>query len=143
MTSLLKEFKAFAFKGNMIDLAVAVVIGTAFGSVVTSLVKNIFMPLLSYIIPNDAGYRAWHIGRIEIGTFLGELINFIVVALAVFLIIVKLIQLFVRTKDAAATAEPVTKECPFCLSLIPVKAVKCAHCTADLQPHLPRQAVVT
>ena len=67
MQKLWQEFKAFALKGNMIDLAVAVIIGAAFGSVINSLVKNILMPVLSYLLPSPEGYRGWHIGRIEIG----------------------------------------------------------------------------
>src|SRR4026207_1026229 len=91
MKRLWQEFRNFAFKGNMIDLAVAVVIGTAFGKVVESLVKHIIMPILSYVIPNQGGYQAWHIGRLQIGTFLSEILNFLIIALAVFIVIVKMI----------------------------------------------------
>jgi large conductance mechanosensitive channel len=126
------EFKAFAFKGNMIDLAVAVVIGAAFGAVISSLVKNVIMPALSYVQPQQAGYTAWKIGRIEIGIFIGEVINFIVIALAVFLCIVKVMGMIQKLTAPPAPSEPVTKECPYCLSVIPIKATKCAHCTSDL-----------
>lgn len=132
MQKLWQEFKTFALKGNMIDLAVAVVIGAAFGAVISSLVKNVIMPMLSYIIPTEGGYRAWHIGRIEIGAFLGELVNFAVIALAIFLVIVKLVGMVV--KRATPPAGPTTRECPLCLSTIPIKATRCAHCTADLPP---------
>jgi len=91
--NLLSEFKAFAFKGNMVELAVAVVVGGAFGKVIDSLVKSVLMPLVSYLVPSEGGdYRTWALGRIEIGAFLGEFINFLLVALAVFLAVVKLTQ---------------------------------------------------
>ncbi|HEV3415464.1 MAG TPA: large conductance mechanosensitive channel protein MscL [Pirellulales bacterium] len=124
------EFKAFAFKGNMIDLALAVVIGGAFGGVVNSLVKDIIMPIVGHIVPNEAGYLGWKVWGIGIGSFLGELVNFLIVAAAVFLVIVKLVGSVV--KKAEPPAGPPMKECPLCCSNIPVKARKCAHCTADL-----------
>jgi large conductance mechanosensitive channel len=124
------EFKAFAFKGNMIDLAIAVVVGTAFGKVIDSLVKNVLMPTISYLVPNEGGYTKWHLDRIEIGAFLGELVNFLIIALAVFLVLVKVIGSI--AKKSAPPPGPPTKECPLCLSTIPFAARKCAHCTADL-----------
>jgi large conductance mechanosensitive channel len=133
MKGLWQEFRNFAFKGNMIDLAVAVVIGAAFGAVISSLVKDIIMPLLSYVIPNQGGYLAWHIGRLKIGVFLSEVLNFLIVALAVFLMMVKMIgYLLKRAAPPPAPAEPITKECPFCLMVIPIKASKCGHCTSEL-----------
>ncbi len=132
VTSLWSEFKAFAFKGNLIDLAVAVVLGTAFGAVINSLVKNIFMPIISYVTPNMA-YTEWHIGKIQIGAFLGELVNFLAIALAIFIFIQKVLgNIMLKASAAPAASEPTSKECPFCLSNIPLKASKCAHCTADL-----------
>ena len=133
MKGLWSEFRNFAFKGNMIDLAVAVVIGAAFGKVVESLVKDMIMPLLSYVIPNQAGYLAWHVGRLRIGAFLSEVLNFLVIALAVFVAIVKVIgYLMKRAAPAPPSSEPVTKECPFCLMVVPIKASKCGHCTSQL-----------
>jgi len=127
---MLDEFKAFAFKGNMIDLAVAVVIGTAFSNVIGSLVKDVVMPVISYIAPTEGGYKAWHLGHIMIGNFLGELLNFLIIALAVFLVMVKVIGMLMKKP---APPPPNTKDCPLCLSAIPIKATKCAHCTADLK----------
>src|SRR6185437_10417312 len=130
--SIWKEFKAFAFKGNMIDLAVAVVIGAAFGTVIKSIVDNIIMPLVAYVTPNMT-YTQWHIGRVLIGKFLGDLLNFLIIAFAVFITIVKLLgAMMKRVGGEDQPAEPATKECPFCLSNIPYRAKKCAHCTADL-----------
>lgn len=125
--SLWGEFKTFAFKGNVIDLAVAFVLGVAFGAVITSFVNNIVMPLVSYVLP-AADYRAWTIGRVEIGVFLAALINFLVIAAAVFLAVVKVRQAIIRPKAAA----PTTKECPACATDIPAKASRCPHCTTEL-----------
>ena len=124
---LLGEFKAFAFKGNVIDLAVAFVIGAAFGSVVTSFVNNIIMPLVSYIAPS-ANYQVWKIGRVEIGLFVGAVINFLIIAAAVFLAIVKVRQVIVKPQAPV----PTTKDCPACAMQIPLKASRCPHCTSDL-----------
>jgi large conductance mechanosensitive channel len=133
MKGLWQEFRNFAFKGNMIDLAVAVVIGAAFGTVVKSMVENIIMPILSYVIPNQGGYTAWHFGRVRIGLFLSEVLNFLVIALAVFVAIVKIIgYLMKKAAPPPPSSEPVTKECPFCLMVIPIKASKCGHCTSEL-----------
>jgi large conductance mechanosensitive channel len=130
MKGLWTEFRNFAFKGNMIDLAVAVVIGTAFGAVVKSLVDNIIMPLLGYVIPSKGGYLAWHIGSLKIGLFLGEVLNFLLIALAVFIVIVKVVGYLMRR--ASPPAPPGTKDCPFCLMAVPIRASKCGHCTSEL-----------
>jgi large conductance mechanosensitive channel len=100
--SLFGEFKAFAFKGNVIDLAVGVIIGAAFGKIVDSLVKHIIMPLIASITPGDQGYLGWKvtIGGSEIlyGLFLGEVLNFLIVAAALFFFIVKFLGWVMRTK---------------------------------------------
>ncbi len=124
---LLGEFKSFAFKGNVIDLAVAFVIGVAFGAVITSFVNNIVMPLVSYLVP-AGNYRAWTIGRVEIGAFIAAIINFIVIAFAIFLAVVKMRQALTKPKAAA----PATRECPACTLEIPAKASRCPHCTSEL-----------
>jgi len=129
---LLQEFKNFALKGNVIDLAVAVVIGGAFGRVVDSLVRHVIMPAVSYVSPNPEGYQSWRIGRIAIGLFLGDVVNFLIVAVAMFLLLVKFLDLIRHASPWAQPDEPATKECPLCLSSIPYRARKCAHCTADL-----------
>ena len=139
------EFKTFAFKGNMIDLAVGVIIGAAFGKVVSSLVEHIFMPLLAAVIPNSKGVES--IGftvngsRVPVGLFIGAVINFLIVALAVFLLIVKIIGSVVRkSAPPAKPGEPTAKECPLCLSEIPIKALRCKYCAADLPADADRLA---
>src|SRR5262245_53472923 len=106
--SLWDEFKGFAFKGNMIDLAVAVVIGTAFAKVIDSLVKNVFMPVIGLIMPGEKGYEGWvwHVGdqRVPYGLFIGEVINFLIVALIMFLFIVKFLGWLMKMKKEAPQA---------------------------------------
>ncbi len=134
LSSIWQEFKSFAFKGNMIELAVAVVIGAAFGAVIKSLVDNIIMPLVGYVTPH-MNYTEWHLGKVTIGKFLADLLNFLIIAVAVFLTIVKVVDAIVkRVGSTAAPTEPTTRECPLCLSAIPIKARKCSHCTADVPP---------
>jgi large conductance mechanosensitive channel len=114
--SLFEEFKNFAFKGNMIDLAVGVIIGAAFKSIVDSLVKSIVMPLLSVIIPGDRPYHewAWTIEgkQIPYGVFLGDVVNFLIVSAALFLFVVKFLGWMLRThkEEAAAAPPPLTTE---------------------------------
>ena len=110
-----KEFKEFIARGNVVDLAVAVVIGAAFGKIIDSLVKHIIMPAISLVMPGDQNYLEWKfiVGEKEIpyGLFLGEVVNFLIVALALFLIIKKLMGLLVRQKkEEAATPPPPSKE---------------------------------
>lgn len=108
--SLFEEFKAFAFKGNVIDLAVGVIIGAAFGKIVDSLVKHIIMPIVSLIMPGEQGYLAWKFvfdgKEIPYGLFIGEIVNFLVVALALFIFIVKFLGWIMKSKQEEAAAAP-------------------------------------
>ena len=108
--TLLEEFKNFALKGNVIDLAVGVIIGAAFGKIVDSLVKQIIMPLVGLLLPGDQGYLGWKIAvgakEIPYGLFIGELVNFVIVALALYLFIVKFVGLVMKAKQAAPAAPP-------------------------------------
>ena len=110
--SILGEFKAFAFKGNVVDLAVGVIIGGAFGKIVDSLVKNIIMPFIAALMPGDQSYTTWELvlndKKIPYGLFIGEVVNFIIVAAALFFFIVKFLGFVMRTKkeEAVAPAAP-------------------------------------
>jgi large conductance mechanosensitive channel len=113
--ALLEEFKSFAFKGNVIDLAVGVIIGAAFGKVIDSLVRHIIMPMISVLIPGEQSYVqwTWEIAGKEIpfGLFLGEVVNFLIVALAVFIFIVKFVGWLRRAREKEEEAiPPLTKE---------------------------------
>src|SRR5262245_48130896 len=104
--TLFEEFKNFAFKGNVVDLAIGVIIGGAFGKIVDSLVKNILMPLLSYVTPGTEGYEGWMIGKVEIGQFLATVINFLIVALALYVFIVKFLGAVLKTRKQEAVVPP-------------------------------------
>ena len=145
---MLKEFKEFAMRGNVLDLAVGVIIGAAFGKIVSSFVEDIIMPpigkLLGPVNFSDlyinlsgetykslADAKAHGAATINYGLFLNTIINFLIVAFAVFLLVRQVNRL--APKPAAAAA-PATRECPYCLSAVPVKATKCAQCTSELRP---------
>ena len=134
---MLKEFKTFVLKGNVVDLAVAVVIGAAFGKVIDSLVKNLLTPLLA--IPGDVDFSAlkFTIGGSAFwyGAFLNDLISFLLIALAVFLFVVKPMNaLIARRNRGQADPDPTTRDCPQCLSAIPIAATRCAYCTTEVNP---------
>ncbi|MFZ0240472.1 MAG: large conductance mechanosensitive channel protein MscL [Desulfobacterales bacterium] len=108
--SLVDEFKEFALKGNVVDLAVGVIIGAAFGKIVDSLVRNIIMPLVGILLPGDKGYMGWKVvvGATEIpyGLFIGEIINFLIVALALFIFIKKFLGFIMKAKEEGPLAPP-------------------------------------
>ena len=145
---MLKEFKEFAMKGNVIDMAVGIIIGVAFGKVVSSLVNDILMPPIGKLIGNVdfsnffvalsmqhfnsiADAKKAGVAVISYGVFINTVIEFLIVAFAVFLLI-RQIQRLKFFAPAPAPAAPPTKECPLCTSSIPAKARRCPQCTADL-----------
>jgi len=132
--SLKDEFKDFIMKGNVIDLAIAVVIGGAFGKIVSAFVGGIIMPLVSYCLPKG-DWQVWTLGKFEIGKVLAATVDFVIIALVVFLVLVKGLNAIskLRGKEEVALPEaPKTKECPFCLEQIPLAAQKCKHCTSSV-----------
>jgi len=108
--SVVEEFKAFAFKGNVVDLAVGVIIGGAFGKIVDSLVKNVIMPFVGSLLPGEQGYLGWKFvinGKdIPYGLFIGEVVNFLIVAAAMFVFIVKFLGFIMKSKKAEEAAPP-------------------------------------
>ena len=110
VSAMLDEFKNFALKGNVVDLAIGVIIGAAFGKIIDSLVKHIIMPAISIFIPGEQGYLSWKwvIDGKEIlyGLFLGEIVNFLVIALALYIFIVKFLGFIMKSKDEEAAAPP-------------------------------------
>jgi large conductance mechanosensitive channel len=108
MSSMLEEFKNFALKGNVVDLAIGVIIGAAFGKIVDSLVKHILMPLISLLIPGEQGYLAWkwviNGKEIPYGLFLGEVVNFLIVAIALYIFIVKFLGMIIKSKKSTPPA---------------------------------------
>ncbi|MDH4232201.1 MAG: large-conductance mechanosensitive channel protein MscL [Nitrospirota bacterium] len=149
---MFREFKEFAMKGNVVDMAVGIIIGAAFGAIVKSLVSDIIMPPAGLLLGNvdfanlffvlkegaAAGpyaslADAQKAGAVTInyGLFVNTVISFVIVGFSVFLLVRSINRL--RRQEEAPQAEPTTKDCPFCLSVIPIKAVRCAHCTSELK----------
>ncbi len=137
MKKLINEFKEFISRGSVVDLAVGIIIGSAFTAIVTSLVNDIIMPLIS-LITGGLDFSMWNIALTSaadgpvfaMGSFISAVINFLIVAFVIFMLI-KALNKFNRKKDDAPEA-PTTKKCPYCLSEIPIEATRCAHCTSEL-----------
>ena len=148
---MLKEFKEFVLRGNVLDMAVGIIIGAAFGTIVASLVNDVIMPPIGLLLggvdfsnlfillkagspaaPYASLADAQAAGAVTInyGVFINAVVSFLIVALVIFLLIRSINRL--RREEEAPPAEPTTKECPFCLSTIPIKATRCAHCTSEL-----------
>lgn len=131
-----KEFRAFILRGNVVDLAIAVVIGAAFGAVVTAFVKDLITPLLS--IPGTVNFSEiyWSVGgaRFLIGDFLNVLISFLVIAAVIFFFVVKPMNVLMKRFKPDTPEPETTRECPYCVSKVPLKATRCAFCTSELQP---------
>jgi large conductance mechanosensitive channel len=131
---MLKEFKAFVMRGNVIDLAIAVIIGGAFGKIISSLVNDIIMPLIGLIIGGvDFTGLAFTVGsaKVTYGNFINNVIDFLIIALVIFLMVKGIDNL--KKKPVPVPAEPVTKECPHCFTVIPIKATRCPNCTSELK----------
>lgn len=131
---MLKDFKAFLLRGNVVDLAVAVVIGAAFGAVVTSLVENVLTPIIG--IPGEADFSGLDFeinGSVfRYGLFLNALISFVSIAAAVFFFVVRPVNALMARRRTEPEVESTTRDCPECLSSIPVAARRCAFCTAQV-----------
>jgi len=138
---MLKEFKEFAMRGNVVDMAVGIIIGAAFGKIVSSLVKDIIMPPIGMLLGKvDFSNLAVTLQEktaeaeavtIKYGVFINSVLDFIIVAFAIFLV-VKQINRF-KKKEEEPPAEPDEKECPRCCSTISIKATRCPNCTSELQ----------
>jgi large conductance mechanosensitive channel len=144
---MLKEFKEFAMRGNVLDMAVGIIIGAAFGKIVSSFVADVLMPPIGLLLgkvdfsnlfltlsgqsyPSLDAAKAAGAPTLNYGMFFNTVIDFLIVAFAIFLLI-RQVNRFTAKKEEAP-AEPTTKECPRCLSQIPIKATRCAHCTSDV-----------
>jgi len=140
---MLKEFREFVMRGNVVDLAIAVIIGAAFGKIITSFVEDVLMPPIGLALgkvdfsnlfvnlsgkdyPSVAAAKAAGAATLNYGIFFNHIINFLIIAFAIFLLIKQINRM---QKPAAA---PATKDCPQCLSTIPIKATRCPHCTSNL-----------
>ncbi len=145
---MFKEFKEFAMRGNVLDMAVGIIIGAAFGKIITSFVSDILMPPIGLLLgrvdfsnlfvslsgpsyPSLAAAKAAGAPTINYGVFLNTVLDFLIVAFAIFLLI-RQVNRFTR-KPAAVPATPTAKECPYCLSTVALKATRCPQCTSDLK----------
>lgn len=147
---MFKEFKEFAMKGNVVDMAVGIIIGAAFGTIIKSLVDDVLMPPIGLMLgnvdfsnlflvlkqgavpgpyPSLAAAKGAGAVSLNIGVFINTVISFVIVAFSVFLVI-KNVNRFRKETPAA---DPTTKDCPFCLSIVPIKATRCGHCTSELK----------
>lgn len=150
---MLEDFRKFAFKGNVVDLAVAVVIGAAFGKVITAVVADLVMPLVGLVMPGGDWRTAGIILRhaadpkndavLRYGDFLGATVDFLVVGLVLFAVLYRSIQAQKRAEAIKAAAVPPTRDCPFCLERIPAAALKCRWCAAVLTGGLAAEPVLT
>jgi large conductance mechanosensitive channel len=143
---MLKEFKEFAMRGNVMDMAIGIVIGAAFGKIVSSFVSDVLMPPLGLLMGSsdfsnkfltlkgetfatlDAAKGAGSV-TLNYGMFVNTIIDFIIIAFAIFILVKQLNRL----KNKPAPAPPNTKDCPYCLSVVPIKASRCGHCTSELK----------
>ncbi|UCD47315.1 MAG: large conductance mechanosensitive channel protein MscL [Deltaproteobacteria bacterium] len=149
---MLKEFKEFAVKGNMVDMAVGIVIGAAFGGIIKSLVADVLMPPIGLLLGNvdfsnlflvlkeggtpgpfatiDAAKEAGAV-TLNYGLFVNTIVNFLIIAFSIFFVVRAINR--AKRQEEAPPAEPTTKDCPHCLSTIPIQAKKCGHCTSELK----------
>ena len=147
--SIVSEFKEFAMKGNVVDLAVGVIIGGAFGKIVDSFVKDVVMPVIGrmlggvdfkhlYLNLGDKVFETLEAAEkagapiVKYGAFINSVVDFVIIAFAIFMAI-KVMNRLKRAEEAPPSAEPTTRECPHCLSAIPLKATRCPNCTSQLQ----------
>jgi len=149
---VLQEFKKFALQGNVLDMAIGIIVGAAFGKIVSSLVADVLMPPIGLLVgkidfsslflnlsgqayPTLAAAKAAGAPTINYGLFLNNLFDFLIVACVIFLLVKQINRLKSRGTPAPA---PTTRDCPRCLSAVPLKATRCAFCTSDLQPAAAR-----
>ena len=149
MKKFIGEFKEFISRGSVVDLAVGIIIGSAFTAIVTSLVNDLIMPLIS-LLTGGVNFQDWFVSldgshyatlaeaqeagasTLNYGSFIAAVINFIIVALVIFMLVKSINNVRKKTQKEEAPAAPTTKICPYCKSEVPIEATKCAHCTSDL-----------
>ena len=135
MKKFLEEFKEFALRGNVMDLAVGVIIGAAFQAIINSLVNDVISPLIGLVANTDLSYLAVTIEGVDIryGAFLTAVINFIIMAFVIFIIVKAINTLAEKGKKPEPKAAPTTKICPYCKSEIDIKATRCRYCTSEVE----------
>jgi len=134
MKKFFNEFKEFAMRGNIMDMAVGIIVGAAFTAIVTSLVNDIISPIIGLLVKVDFSDLVLNIVGVDIkyGAFIMAIINFLIVAFALFMVIKAMNKAASLTKEPEEEAAPTTKECPFCKTEIHIEATRCPHCTSQL-----------
>lgn len=136
MKKFFEEFRAFALRGNVMDLAVAVIIGAAFQAIIKSLTDDVISPLIGTFAKTDFTNLVWNINGAEVryGAFITAIINFFIMAFVIFLLVksINKIQSIGKKKEEAVEEEPTTKTCPFCCNEVDINASRCPHCTSLL-----------
>ena len=135
MKKFFNEFKEFAMRGNIMDMAVGIIVGAAFTAIVTSLVNDIISPIIGIFATEDFSDLVWTVAAVDIkyGAFIMAIINFLLVAFALFLVIKAMNKAASLTNKTEEEAAPTTKECPFCKTEIHIEATRCPHCTSQLE----------
>ena len=132
---MFKEFREFAMRGSVLDMAVGIIIGGAFGTIVSSLVNDVLMPPIGMLLGKvdfaSLSVKLSETVAVSYGKFINAVISFLIVAFCLFLIIRAMNRM--KKKAEAPAAAPATKDCPFCVSAVPIKAVRCPHCTSELK----------
>ena len=141
--AFVEDFKKFAFKGNVVDLAVGVVIGGAFGKIVSAMVADLVMPIVALVMPSGDWRKSGIVLKeaekpadsvvLNYGDFIGAVLDFFVVALVLFLIVSRIIKAAEGRLKKPGDAPPVIKECPACCETVPIKATRCKYCTSELK----------
>ncbi len=131
------DFKTFILRGNVVDLAVGIIIGAAFGTVVAAFVKDLITPLIAAIggKPDFAalGFTINH-SRFLLGDFINAVVSFLIIALVVFFFVVRPVNALMNRRKTETPVDPMTRECPYCVSSIPIRATRCAFCTQEVPP---------
>jgi large conductance mechanosensitive channel len=137
----LNDFQQFILRGNVVDLAIGIVIGVAFTSVVTGLVNDIITPLIpatkNSSLANWSYIISYSQGKFQIGQFIETIITFLIVALVIFFFVVKPVNTLMNLHKSKEPTAPTTRDCPFCLSSVPIQATRCAYCTSQLPSVMP------
>jgi large conductance mechanosensitive channel len=131
---VVRDFKQFLLRGNVVDLAVGIVIGAAFGTVVTALVRDFITPLIGAIVGTSKNGMRFQVGAATflVGDFLDALLSFLLIAVVIFFLVVKPVNFLITRSRREEPADPTTRKCPECLSEIPVDARRCAFCTSPV-----------
>ncbi|HEU5367212.1 MAG TPA: large conductance mechanosensitive channel protein MscL [Ktedonobacterales bacterium] len=142
LVKVFREFREFILRGNVVDLAVGVVIGAAFGNVVSAIVKDLITPLIGFFV-GRVDFSSIKAGSFLIGDVINVLVSFIIIAVVVFFFVVLPVNTLIKRVHKEKAADPATRECPFCYNGIPLKATRCGFCTSEVEAIAAAAVVAT